>query len=190
MPSPSERAPTRERILAATVTALARFGLGKLSLEDVAREAGVSRQTVYRYFGNKDALLRAAVAHEESRFLDDVLAAVDGITDLRPALERAIATTLQLAREHPVLDRLLATEPEAILPYLVAGEGPIVSAALPALERVLRDRLTHLSDPEVHRFADAYARLLTSYVIEPPDAPIDEVAAGLADLFVHGIKGG
>ncbi len=40
----------RERLLQATYDCVARWGLAKTTVEDAAREAGVSRATVYRYF--------------------------------------------------------------------------------------------------------------------------------------------
>ncbi len=63
----------RERILAATLVSLARYGVAKTTLEDVAKEAGCARATVYRYFGGKQQLLSTVILHECSR----VLAAID-----------------------------------------------------------------------------------------------------------------
>lgn len=180
--------PTRDRILDATNAAMVRHGLAKLSLEDVAREAGISRQTVYRYFGNKDALVTATILREEQVLLDAMAAAVRAHDDLRPAMEAAIVTGLTAAREHPLLDRLLATEPEAFLPFLTTGAGPVLSAAHPFIESLLEERLPHVSPTTLRRVADATTRLFISYAINPPDDDIDDVAAGLVDLVLHGLK--
>ena len=52
----------RERILQATYDCVGRWGLAKTTIEDAAREAGVSRATVYRYFpGGRDELIGAVV---------------------------------------------------------------------------------------------------------------------------------
>lgn len=181
---------THERILDATLATLTRFGITKLTLEDVASAADVSRQTLYRYFGAKDELIRACLLREEERFLEAVIAHTqgDGDLDLRVALERAFSVAIRLAREHPLLDRLLATEPDALLPLLLTGEGPVLSVVQPVIEQVLGDRLEHLNARELHRVADATSRLLLSYAINPPGEPIEDVAAGLADLIVHGVK--
>lgn len=183
-------ASTHDRILDATLEALTRFGIDKLTLEDVASAADLSRQTVYRYFGSKDALIRACLHREEERFLAAVVAQTDGDDqlDLRVALERAFVVALHLAREHPLLDRLLETEPDALLPLLMTGEGPVLSVVEPVIEQVLGDRLHHLSDRELHRVADATSRLLLSYAINPAREPIADVASGLAELIVHGVK--
>ena len=59
----------RERLLQATYDCVARWGLAKTTVEDAAREAGVSRATVYRYFpGGRDELISAVVGWEFARF--------------------------------------------------------------------------------------------------------------------------
>ena len=179
---------THDRILDAANAALVVHGLHKLSLEDVAREAGMSRQTVYRYFASKDILVTAAILREEQALLAQMARAVEAHADLRPALEAAIVAGLTAARRHPLLDRLLATEPEALLPFLTTGGGPVLSAARPVIEQLLEDRLPHVSAPTLRRVADAATRLFISYAINPPDDEIDEVASGLVDLILHGLK--
>ena len=52
---------TSDLILDATDRLIARFGLRKMTMEDVAREAGVSRRTVYGYFPNKAELAMASI---------------------------------------------------------------------------------------------------------------------------------
>ena len=68
--TPSEPEPAlRDRVLAAAYECVARFGIAKTTVEDVVKESGVSRATVYRVFpGGKDELLRAAVSWEMDRF--------------------------------------------------------------------------------------------------------------------------
>ena len=52
---------TQDLILDATDRLVGRFGLRKMTMEDVAKEAGVSRRTVYGYFPNKAALALASI---------------------------------------------------------------------------------------------------------------------------------
>ena len=56
-----------ERFLDAAEACYARVGLAKTSMEDVGREAGASRATLYRYFGNRDELLLAALTRQARR---------------------------------------------------------------------------------------------------------------------------
>lgn len=184
----TEAAPTRERILEAAFNAVCLYGLGRLSLEDVAREAELSRQTVYRYFGSRQILIEAVVLREEEKFIERILAATDTHRDVRPALEAAILAALQAAREHPLLDRLLETEPDKVLPLLMTGDGPVLPAARTALEELFARRLPHLSAATAWRVADATTRLFISYAINPPEDDSESVAASLADLILNGLK--
>jgi len=59
---------TPARILAATVEVLGRKGMTKLSLSEVALQAGVSRPTLYRWFASKEELLDAFGAWEREMF--------------------------------------------------------------------------------------------------------------------------
>ena len=75
---------SRERILAATAEVLGRNGMSKLSLSEVALQAGVSRPTLYRWFSDKRELLDAFVVWERQYY---ERAVADATTDL-PACER------------------------------------------------------------------------------------------------------
>src|SRR5919109_4877370 len=104
------RSTTRARILDAAFEAVRDFGLSRTTVEDVAQRAGLSRQTVYRYFPSKDHLVVELVLREEETFIEGTRAAFSSEADLEVAIERAMAFTLRFAREHPLLDRLLATD--------------------------------------------------------------------------------
>ncbi len=179
-------ASTQDRVLDATMSLLATLGVAKLSLEEVAQEAGVSRQTVYRHFGNRDQLLSAAILREEQAFIERIVAASEPHDQLRPALEAAIRETLTAAREHPLLDRLLETEPELLLPFLTSGSGPVLPAARPVLAEILRRYLPDHDRASLELISDLCTRLMISYTANPPSIDVDVLAAGLADLIVSG----
>lgn len=182
------RTDTEARILDATLEVAGSYGLSRLTLEDVAKEAGVSRQTVYRYFGSRDRLIEATILREEEGLMQRMVWAVEDHEEFRPALEAALTEVLTAAREHPLLDRLLATEPETILPFLTTGAGPMLSAAQEVVERLLAQRVPHLTERELALVAEATTRLIISYAINPPDDDIEATAAGLADLVANGVK--
>lgn len=181
---------TRLRILDAALTVMSRYGLARLALEDVAREAGVSRQTVYRYVGSRDGLISDTIVREEQAFFDRMREAAEQHDQLRPALEASIAAALRMAREHPLLDRLLATEPEALLPFLTDGSGPVLSAARPVVIEVLGRFVPHLGAADLARAADAASRLIVSYAISPSKEPVEELSAGLAAMMADGVDAG
>lgn len=74
------QASTQQRILAATAEVVRRNGKRKLSLSDVAAQAGVSRPTLYRWFGSKENLLSAFAAYERHLFNRGLATATAGLT--------------------------------------------------------------------------------------------------------------
>jgi AcrR family transcriptional regulator len=162
--------------------------MARTTLDDVARQAGMSRQTVYRYFGSREALLLATIEREERVLIDRMVEAARRHDELRPAVEAAIREALAAARAHPLLDRLLSTEPEALLPSLLGGTSPVLSAAQPVVADLLRTYAPSLTDRSVELAAEAATRLLVSYALTPSSSDVEDLAAGLADLVVNGVK--
>ena len=179
---------TARRILEAAIEMAAVHGIRRLSVSDVAAAAGVSRVTLYKYFSSKDALVAAAVASEADRFTAEVISATDACTDLEEVLEVAIATTLRLARAHPLLDRIVRTEPETLLPLLTSDGGPTVPAIRSAVEALAATWLPDLDTVARRRAADALTRLLVSYAVAAPDDPPEVVATTLAALLTGGLS--
>src|SRR5947209_10134020 len=105
-------------VLDATLTCIGRVGLTKTTLDDVAREAGCARATVYRYFPGKQQLIAALVAREVARFQLQLLTAADGAESLGDAVTEVVTTAASILLGHPALTFLAAYEPEVLLPYL------------------------------------------------------------------------
>ncbi|MCA1831681.1 MAG: TetR family transcriptional regulator [Actinomycetota bacterium] len=179
---------TRSRILDAGFSCAGRFGVGRTTMSDVAREAGLSRQTLYRYFASKHDLIAALVMREDERLIEKVRVAAEPYEDLRPALEAAFLTCLQFFRNHPLLTRVMASEPHELLPFLTVEGNPVIDLGTRTMEEVLAQRLPNTSRFLIHRAAETCARVLTSYAITPPVDSIEEVAASTADLFSHGLS--
>jgi AcrR family transcriptional regulator len=157
----------RQRILQATYDCVARWGLSKTTVEDAAREAGVSRATVYRYFpGGRDELIDAVVAWEHARFFTRLYEEVQGAVSLEEVMERGLMFARRAILEHEVLQRILQTEPELLLPSLTvdgAGTVEVIAAFLvPYLER-------HGLAPGVDagEAAEFLARMVLSYISSP-----------------------
>src|SRR3954465_4504351 len=74
--------PLEERIVDAALRCIARWGVAKTTLDDVAREAGCSRATVYRVVpGGKDGLVETVVTTEASRFFAALAERLDAVAD-------------------------------------------------------------------------------------------------------------
>jgi AcrR family transcriptional regulator len=145
-------------------------GMRDTSLSAVAARAGVSRPTVYKHVGDVATVASMVVDRELDRFfgaLADELAApgpaVDRLTD-------AIGFAVAHARRHPLLQRLLQLEPDAILPVFTVAAAPVLRRAVEVLAPVLDAAARDAGQPPRDQTAAAelLARLTISLVITPP----------------------
>jgi AcrR family transcriptional regulator len=155
------------RVVEAALTCIERWGLAKTTVDDIAREAGVSRATLYRAFpGGKEVVLEALLRHEAARFFHTVTHQLDQAGSLEDLLTVGVTEAARFLMEHQALRYLLAHEPERILPAFTfdrLGETLAVATAFAA--------------PHVRRFvttdraaadqADLIARVLLSYAMNP-----------------------
>src|ERR1700759_3869370 len=81
----------RDRLLAATSRCVVRFGLGKTTIEDVVKESGLSRATIYRQFpGGRDEVLLESVGWELANYFNALADHVRDAPDLVQLLERGL----------------------------------------------------------------------------------------------------
>ena len=157
----------RERLLQATYDCVARWGLAKTTVEDAAREAGVSRATVYRYFpGGRDELIAAVVGWEYARFFRRLYDEVSDADTLEEVMERGLVFAHRTLVEHEVLQRILMTEPEILLPRLTieANQTHTLVAAF-LRPYLLRHGMADGADLDLA--ADFLARMVLSYIASP-----------------------
>jgi AcrR family transcriptional regulator len=123
-------ASARERILEATYECVARLGMAKTTMEDIARQADLSRATLYRAFpGGRDEVLDAVVTWEVARFFVRVDAAIHA-DELEPAplLEQGLLAAHDALEHHDLLQRLLRDEADQLIPSLATVMPMVVTA--------------------------------------------------------------
>src|SRR5271154_5519938 len=100
--------PVRVRVVDGALECLARQGVAKTTLDDVARAAQCSRATVYRIFpGGKDAVLGAVVDTEIARFFSALAVSMGEATGLEDVLVAGMCEATTRVTTHPVLTSLL-----------------------------------------------------------------------------------
>ena len=154
----------RERILEAAYACIARYGIGKTTVEDAAREAKVSRATVYRYFpGGKDQLVNEVIRWEVDRFFYRLADAVSPFETFAEMLEEGLLFAHRAIEEHDVLQKVLETEPDRFLPQLSIESQRVVDTIAVFIQARLRpEELREGLDPAG---ASRYiARMILSYI--------------------------
>ena len=171
---------TSERVLDAALDLAAASGLRRLSMDDVARRAGVGRMTVYRRFGSRAALVDALSVRECRRCLEAMDAAARPDAPVADQVAEGLVTALRLAREHPLLNRLARVEPESVLRALTADGGAVFAAARGFVAARLRasQEAGVLGPLDVDEAAELLVRLAFSFVLIQDSAlPLDDEAA-------------
>ncbi|MEV0338190.1 TetR family transcriptional regulator [Nocardia sp. NPDC050713] len=92
-----------QRILDAAARLFAERGVAETQMADIAKAAGCSRATVYRYFENRHAVRLAFVHREARRVGAAVVAEVDGIADPGERIVTAMLTAVRAVRAEPLL---------------------------------------------------------------------------------------
>ena len=111
------------RILDAARDLVAASGLKALTMDDVAARAGVGRMTVYRRFGDREALVDALAVREVKACLVVLDQAVDPGDPIPDQIAAGFVTSLRLVRTHPLLARAARHEPGEALETLNANDG-------------------------------------------------------------------
>jgi AcrR family transcriptional regulator len=161
-----DRSSTRVRMVDAALACLARQGLGKTTVDDIAREAGFSRATLYRTFpGGKDDVIAAVVETEVARLFSSLAVVMGEATDLEDVLVAGMVESARRLSGHGALAYLLIHEPDVILPRLIFAEMDRIlftagDFAAPFFAR-------WLSPDEASRAAEWAVRIVLTYLADP-----------------------
>ncbi|WP_025350320.1 TetR/AcrR family transcriptional regulator [Nocardia nova] len=156
------------RILAAARAAIDRTG-GEFTIAEIARDLGVTRQTVYRYFPGADALLTATAIERAGHFLDVLAGHLGGIHDPATAVVEGIAYTLERLPHEKYLNLLFAPDRAG------AFSAGVTSDTALAFGRSLLQRFpvdwTAAGVTDLDELVEHMLRIVQSFVIDPGRPP-------------------
>lgn len=160
---------TEERVMHAALSCIARFGLSKTTLDDIARESGVSRATIYRAFpGGRDTLFDAVLTAEIQRFFEELRVDLDPCEELEDLLVAGFGGAMRFLLDHAALGSIISLEPVLLVPELLFHRLETVlrlasAFATPYLE-------PHLGSPDdAADAAEHLVRIVLSYTLHPSD---------------------
>jgi AcrR family transcriptional regulator len=157
-----------DSILDATKRAIERWGVERLTINDVCDLAQVSRATVYRVFpGGKEVLLEALRVRELEVFFTTLRAHAEGETTLEDTIVRCMVVATTELRNDQHLALMLAAEPGDVLSQLTVQ-------GVPRIVRVATAYLTPLLEPylvryDAARLVEVLARVVISYFLAPSE---------------------
>jgi len=164
---PGSEAEARERIVGAAMRCVDRYGPAKTGLSDVARELGVTRQTVYRYFAGIDDLLAAVARSAADGYLDRLARHLARVTDPVEAVVEALAVTIERLPDERYLG-VLVTAGRSGRFFAGVTSPEAVGFARSLLERTAVDwEEAGYGRAELDELAEFALRVLLSLVLDP-----------------------
>lgn len=178
----TQRTPTRDLLLDAAADVVVAGGWARARMADVARAAGVSRQTLYYEFGSKDGLAEALALREAARYADGADAAREG-AEASPAdaVRAGVEFTLREASDNALLKAVLTDDASGLLPFLTTRAEALHAAAAERCAAHLLELWPALPPDDVRLVADVVTRLTVSHLVLP-GAPAEQVADDVARL--------
>src|SRR6202050_3995167 len=128
----------REQVLDAALEAFLDFGIRRTSMGEIARRSGLSPATLYRRFPGKDRIVWAVGLREAVRLVERVDAEVDPATSAEEQIVALSVACMREMRANALLRRLLAIEPEILLPLLTIRGGPVLDLGRAYVGEVIR----------------------------------------------------
>ncbi len=161
----------RDQLLDVTAEIISARGFQAVSIQSVARQAGISRPIVYEHFGDLPGLMKALVAREMAQALAQVSqSALEDLAQGDPIelMIESLRSYLTAVEQHPDTWRLVLIPPQGAPEILRRSILRGRSAVLEKLTQAVRPGLTpgqQAPDPELtartlSAIADEYARLI------------------------------
>ncbi|MBV9092054.1 MAG: TetR family transcriptional regulator [Mycobacteriaceae bacterium] len=155
-----------------------------VTLADVARAAGISRQTIYNEFGSRHGLAQAYALRAADRLVGAVDDAIEAnVGDVYAAFVAGFRSFFAQSASDPLVISLLSGEAKLdLLQIITTDSAPIITHCSQRLTASFQHSWVKASDEDAGILARAIVRLAMSYVSMPPEADYD-VAADLARLL-------
>ncbi|WP_110881932.1 TetR family transcriptional regulator AlkX [Mycolicibacterium vulneris] len=189
----ASRALLRDSVLDAMRDLLLTRDWSAITLSDVARAAGISRQTIYNEFGSRQGLAQGYGLRLADRLVDAVNAALEAnVGNIFQAFLQGFRDLFtELSADPLVISLLTGVAKPDLLQIITTDSAPIINRASERLTTALTQSWVATSDEDAGVLARAIVRLALSYVSMPPEADHD-VAADLARLMTpfaerHGV---
>ncbi|MEM9730772.1 MAG: TetR/AcrR family transcriptional regulator [Myxococcota bacterium] len=173
-----------DRLLDAAEECLQRFGAQKTSMEDVARAAGLSRATVYRYLENRDALLLGVASRQASRLAADAVGYLARFDDIRDWLVEGLLFTLRELPKRPVFASLVTSLDSRSGSTLLLGSRGMIDIGVDVLKPtfdIAQQRGLLREGIDLDFLIEWLLRVLWTYLNAPSQVAEDE--DGMRQLF-------
>ena len=154
-----------------------------VTMSDVAKAAGLSRQTLYSTFGNRQGLAQAYALQLSERYAGEIRDSINrNPGQVETALHEGINGLLLASSRDPLIRALLTGDIKPDLLRLITTEaGPLIERATEVLTPALSESWMQIAPDQARLAASIIARIGISFISLPPEDP-DELASGLTEV--------
>jgi AcrR family transcriptional regulator len=137
VPQDSEAA--QAHFIDAAESCFERYGVGKTTMEDIAKMAGVSRPTVYRHFADRDSLILAVIMRRARSLIGKAQAYIRGQGTLEDQLVEGLLFLVKTGRSDPFVRILVSPEHLEMAQHIVGATDAVVDLTQEMWEPILAE---------------------------------------------------
>jgi len=184
------RALLEDRLLDATAQVIVAEGWAGVTMARIADQVGISRQSLYKHVGSRQALGAAVISRETDRFLGGMAECIaQHAEDPIAGLSAATAYALRTGADNALLKAILADGHGAegdLLALLVGRPEPVLERAISMM--LSQTRLHHqtlgLPEEQLAWVVEVVARLTLSHLLQPT-SPIERAVKQVRAVVAH-----
>ena len=173
-PETERREARARRMLDAASTLILRYGYHKTTIDDIAREAGVGKGTLYLHWNTREALFTALIVREKVAMAEDIkqrLAGDAAGATLRGLLKHAALALMQ----RPLLKAVLLRDTEVFGKLVQREQSSTLSAEVlvgfTTYLEMLREQGLVRTDLSLHELAALFSSIFTGFFLAAPLLP-------------------
>ena len=136
---PTDAEAARERLMDAAEACFDKYGIAKTTMDDIAKEAGVSRPTVYRHFSDRDTLILAVVLRRSRQLIDRAQKAIRKHPTFEERLVEGLLFMVDKGRKDPFVRLLVSPEHMDLASQIIGGSTAAVDVAYDMWEPILAE---------------------------------------------------
>ena len=134
---PSDAQAAREFLMDAAERCFEQYGIGKTTMDDIAKMAGVSRPTVYRHFDDRDTLILAVVMRRSRQLIERAQKYIRKYASFEEQLVEGLMFMVDKGRKDPFVGLLVTPAHMDLVNQILVGSTAAVDLAYEMWEPIL-----------------------------------------------------
>jgi AcrR family transcriptional regulator len=172
-----------KRVLDAAARRFSEQGVSGTTMSQLARDAEISREWLYRHYENRNAILAALALREVQQLLEEVAERAVAADDVIESAVESFTHVVTFARGNQLLQRVAADDPQRVAAIVTGRADVVLEFAVDAVATLLTT-VGEVAPDRAHLTAETLCRLALATIIAPGELRDPEVMAGYVRSLV------